>query len=91
LFLSIHPINVYSLHLFCKSSFTTAAVGVLSDNFDFLFLKIPVEPKQIFFYLYIVVMQLRQPLRALSSAGSERTPHTRKVAGSIPAAPTERK
>jgi hypothetical protein len=25
---------------------------------------------------------------ALSSAGSERTPHTRKVAGSIPAAPT---
>ena len=28
-------------------------------------------------------------IRALSSAGSERTPHTRKVAGSIPAAPTK--
>ena len=28
-------------------------------------------------------------LWALSSAGSERTPHTRKVAGSIPAAPTK--
>jgi hypothetical protein len=28
--------------------------------------------------------------RALSSAGSERTPHTRKVTGSIPVAPTMR-
>jgi hypothetical protein len=27
-------------------------------------------------------------IRALSSAGSERTPHTRKVVGSIPTAPT---
>ena len=33
--------------------------------------------------------QLSRAEWALSSAGSERTPHTRKVAGSIPAAPTE--
>ena len=37
----------------------------------------------------IVLNKKYRNLRALSSAGSERTPHTRKVTGSIPVAPTE--